>query len=139
MHKNWYIFYTEQPNIVGVCQAPVGNRSPRLWWVITGHNHTHSSAILETKILDLCFYLLNCIIAAVLLSIAAVNIEILYYSHTPIYRAPIYRVPRFTVHGSFPPIFFSKIGKKSIFFLFKINIFNWILKQAYYGKKIFIE
>ena len=34
------ILYTGQPTILGVCLAPVGNRSPRLWWVIWG-NSTH--------------------------------------------------------------------------------------------------
>ena len=42
---NWNIFYTEQSNILGVCQAPVGNRSPRLWWVIYLGITKHSSAI----------------------------------------------------------------------------------------------
>ena len=47
-----------------------------------------------------------------------------YYSNTPIYRAPIYRADRFTVHHPFPPIFLGKFldlkikfsNEKSIFF-----------------------
>ena len=37
--------YTGHPTALGVCQAPAGNRSPRLWWAILSIK-THRIAIL---------------------------------------------------------------------------------------------